>query len=89
MANEHLNLATSQPLAARLVSAVQGLNQARSRFDELKPIMDSVSLGGDWTAFEVEFGVPGGEGEAVYNIVAGALGVLHEFSISTCIGRLG
>lgn len=64
---------TGQRLGAQLRSAVDQLNNATGQLARLKATMDTMTDGKDFATLESQVGLQSGDGEAVYNLVAGVV----------------
>jgi hypothetical protein len=79
--------------ALALHQFLQILTQATGRAEALDRIQGSVSLGGDYTAFNALFGLPAptpGSEDAEYNLVVGAIGQFaNSGPIRSLLERMG
>lgn len=66
----------TKPIGSKLNYAVGLLILARQEFKILKEVFDSAASGGTWTGVESEIG-NAGDGQTVYNIIAGTLSDLN------------
>lgn len=67
------NVQATQPHAGMLVSFVTVLRHALDQGTKLKSIMDHMTDGVSYAKIEELFGLQAGEGEVVYNLVAGSV----------------
>jgi hypothetical protein len=68
---------SGKPLGRLLNSIVVGVLDNRYHLAKLKSAMDSMASGSTFEVIESELGVDTGQGETVYNIVAGMLAQLN------------
>lgn len=89
MANQHIEINQGMRLGSKLFSFVSSLRAVHDNGMSLKDIADQVAAGGDWEAFQSEFGIPAGQGDVVYNLLLGAVGALDNTAIIQFLDRLG
>ena len=77
------------PHGDNLLTAVAQLREARDRLDHAKAVMETCISTGDYSRVETVFGVEAGQGETVYNLVAGVCTDVAGFNISATIARMG
>jgi hypothetical protein len=79
--------------AADLVRFKELYRQTLDLGEKLKDIMDHNTDGSSYTGIETKFGLPAGNGDEVYNLVAGTLAALKGTAQSSdgiaLIGRVG
>jgi hypothetical protein len=77
MAANYIPVSTSGlRLAGSLLSAASQLASTREALVLLKATMDQMVDAGSYLVIEQQFGLPGGMGQATYNLVAGAAAAL-------------
>lgn len=91
MAVDHISIDQTKRLGARLRRLV---DKQRGELDEmiaLKAIMDECVDGTDYTEIAVRFGIGSttAEGQAVYNLLTGALAAINVFATQTLLARCG
>jgi hypothetical protein len=62
---------TGQRLGQQLRTAVDQLQAARQALQKLKATMDTQINGSDYSMIEAQFGLQAGQGQTLYNLVAG------------------
>ena len=72
MAAQHLEPTTQTRLASTLQQMVADANRLVPEIILIKYLMDNMIAGSDYTQLETRFGLPTGQGQTVYNLVAGA-----------------
>ena len=81
----------SNSVAQLVAEFVDYAQEARSRGDRLKGILDSMALdtgsGPTWDQIETELGLQPGQGETVYNIITAAMSALDGFGV-TSVARM-
>lgn len=90
MANTHINVGRppnghEQSLRRevdRLWACAEGISQ-------IKRIMEEAAASPDWSGVEELFGIPEGEGETVYNLIAGTNTALQDSAVQQLLVRLG
>ena len=80
---------TNQRLGADLRRAIDTLRSVRDQLVRLNDLMVAQVSGTDYSEIEMEFGVPTGEGQTVYNLVAGASSALAVSAITQALDWLG
>lgn len=79
--------------AENVGAALRLIREARDRLEYAQSVMeaciDSSASPADFAVLEQTFGVPDGEGETVYNLLAGTNSDLHTFNVNAAIARLG
>jgi hypothetical protein len=82
MASNYINISTSGLRHANaLLSAVNNLAAVREQIRLLKESMDAmVGDTGSYLVIEQQMGLPGGSGQAAYNLVAGSAAALTSSS---------
>lgn len=74
----------------RLLTAVAQLREAQDALEHSKAVMEAAIDSGDYAEVETLFGVQeAGEGQTLYNLVAGVVTDMAGFNISATIARLG
>lgn len=91
MAYEHIKItASAGPHASELNNAVTQLEAARDTFRRLKEQMEAMIDGVDYTRIETLFGLEAGNGQTVYNLVAGTVSTFtDDADLVQTIKRLG
>jgi hypothetical protein len=89
MAVTYIKVDLSKRLGADLRQTVVYGEQFDERLHRLKDVMDTMIDGTDYSRLETEFGVPTGQGETVYNLVAGAATDTAGANITQLLNRLG
>lgn len=75
--------------SGNVVTALDNLRNARDRLDYAKAVMETCIDGTDYSTLETLFGVPTGQGETFYNLIAGVVSDLSGFNSSATIARIG
>jgi hypothetical protein len=89
MAVTYIKVDISKRLGADLRQAVVHGAEFDERLHRLKDVMDTMIDGTDYSRLETEFGVATGQGETVYNLVAGAATDTAGVNITQLLNRLG
>jgi hypothetical protein len=89
MAVTYIKVDVSKRLGADLRQTVVHGAEFDERLHRLKDVMDTMIDGTDYTRLETEFGVATGQGETVYNLVAGAATDTAAANITQLLNRLG
>jgi hypothetical protein len=71
VATTFIPINTGQRLGQQLRNAVDQLQAAKQALAKLKAIMDTQVNGGDYSMVEAQFGLQAGQGQTLYNLVAG------------------
>lgn len=87
--SDRIRIGTSTTSANNLRSAIASLRAARDRIEYCKEIMDECIDGVDYSDLETEFGLSAGDGEAVYNLTAGAKANVDDSASQQFISRIG
>ena len=88
MAITRIELTTTDQ-SGNVAIALDNLRNARDRLDYAKAVMEACIDGTDYSTLEALFGVPAGEGETFYNLIAGVVSDLSGFNTSATIARIG
>ncbi len=80
---------STQKYAGDLISAIGSLRSAWNSIKRIKEIMDHNTDGADFAPVATLFGLPTGNGDEVYNLVAGALASLDDADPQALISRVG
>jgi hypothetical protein len=72
-----------------VTQALRLLRDARDRLNYAKAVMETTIDGTDYSALETLFGVPGGQGETYYNLLAGTVGDLNGYNTTATIAQVG
>lgn len=90
MAKNFIGLPTgANRLSNSLLGACNTLAMGRDQIRLLKEAMDQMIDGSDYTMLETAFGLSTGNGQTVYNLVAGTLADLNaDVSLSSLISYL-
>lgn len=72
MAAQHIEPTTQTRLASTLQAMVADANRLAPEIILIKYLMDNMVAGSDYSQLETRFGLPTGQGQTVYNLVAGA-----------------
>ena len=67
---------TTQKFAGDFINAIASLRSTIDQLEKMKGLMDHMTNGVLFTDIEVQFGLPTGQGQTVYNLVSGALGAM-------------
>ena len=90
MANTHINIGRSDDgLKSQARRGIDRLWETVEGFERLKRIMDEAAAPPDWTGVESLLGLSAGEGETVYNLIAGVNAVLQGSAVQQLVRRLG
>jgi hypothetical protein len=89
MAVTYIKVDISKRLGADLRQTVVYGGQFDERLHRLKDVMDTMIDGTDYSRLETEFGLAVGQGETVYNLVAGAATDTAGANITQLLNRLG
>jgi hypothetical protein len=89
MAANHIQVNQDARLGQRLRNQVDSIQAARNAIADLKQIADALIDGGDYSAFEVAFGVPTGKGETTYNLIFNADSALSASNVNQFVTWLG
>jgi hypothetical protein len=89
MAVTYIKVDVSKRLGADLRQTVVHGEQFDERLHRLKDVMDTMIDGTDYSRIETEFGLAVGQGETVYNLVAGAAAGTAAADIHQLLVRLG
>jgi hypothetical protein len=74
---------------ANVLSAVGSLRDARDRIAHAKAVMETCIDGSNYTRLEELFGVEAGQGQTLYNLLAGVNTDMAGFNIAATIARIG
>lgn len=90
MANNYIAIGSGNNRhAATLLGSVNNLAAVKDVLEMLKHDMDNMVDGTDYSVLEAAFGVPGGKGQTVYNLVAGTVAALQGSSdLTNLLGYL-
>lgn len=80
---------TRTPHGDSLLTAVAQVREARDRFDHAKAVMETCIDNGDYSKLEQVFGLETGQGETLYNLIAGVVTDMAGFNMSATIARIG
>jgi hypothetical protein len=92
MPNNFIQIQPGSQLGTITQGAASDLLTARDRLRQIKAVMEAMIAPGtpsDFSQVEAKFGVIQGQGETLYNLVAGATTQLNGFDITALIDRLG
>ena len=89
MAIDHIAIDTAQRLGLALRNELDRLALARRNITHLKAVMDHMTDGSDYAAIATKFGAGVGEGQALYNLVAGAVDDLATADMNSLLERVG
>ena len=89
MATTYIPVNTGQRLGADLRRVVDLLRDVRDRLERLKNIMDTQVDGVDYTLIASQFGLPAGDGQLVYNLLAGSFAAVDVAAVNLLINRVG
>lgn len=89
MPTNFLQVNTSTRLGADLRRAVDQLRDVRDRLERLKNVLDTQVDGVNYSLVESQFGLQAGEGQTVYNLVAGAFTAVDAAAVQQLINRVG
>lgn len=89
MAATFVPIDTTKRLGSNLRRAVDVLRDALDQLNKVKNIMDTQVDGTDYSVVEAQFGLPAGNGAAVYSLVTGALTAIDVAAVRKSLDRLG
>jgi uncharacterized protein YecE (DUF72 family) len=89
MAVTYIKVDVSKRLGADLRQTVVHGAEFDERLHRLKEVMDTMIDGTDYSRIETEFGLVAGQGQTVYNLVAGAAAGTAATDIHQLLVRLG
>lgn len=90
MATNWIPINTNQRLGADLRRTIDSLRGTIDQVRRLKDIMDQqISNGSDYSEIDTQFGTPTGEGQTVYNLIAGLLAALLVNNVTQPLDWLG
>lgn len=90
MANTHIPVGpNADRLGNRLRQEVDRAWALSEGIQQLKLIMDEAAAPPDWTGVEALLGLDPGQGETVYNLLAGTNTALQSSDVQQFIRRLG
>jgi len=89
MATDYIGLDESKRHSQALRQLVNYQTESLERLRSCKAVLDEMIDGSDYSEIETELGLSAGEGEIVYNLIAGALAVVDVYAVQTVIARLG
>jgi hypothetical protein len=89
MAVTYIKVDVSKRLGADLRQTVVHGAEFDERLHRLKEVMETMIDGTDYSRIETEFGLVTGQGETVYNLVAGAATDTAAANIHQLLVRLG
>lgn len=78
MAKDFVKIDTSTTTAIHASALKTSVRQMRDAYDKaiyLKQVMEHMIDGSDYSDVELYFGLPAGQGQAVYNLLAGAVSI--------------
>lgn len=84
-----LNNGTNTENGDKMANAIARLEQARQDMEELLGITLKCINGSDYTDVDAEFGMSAGNGQTLYNLLAGAVSHLNNSAISELTDRVG
>ncbi len=88
MATTRIELSATDQ-SANIDTALINLRNARDRLNYAKAVMETCIDSGDYSLVEEIFGVPTGQGETFYNLLAGLVSDLAGFNTTATIARIG
>jgi hypothetical protein len=84
---------TQTEQAQNLAVALRQIREARDRLgyavEVANACIDTATTPANYTMLEEVFGVPAGQGQTVYNLIAGAQNKIDAPDIKTAIARMG
>ncbi len=89
MAVTYIKVDISKRLGADLRQTVVHGAEFDERLNRLKDVMETMIDGTDYSRIETEFGLTAGQGQTVYNLVAGAVTDTAAANIHQLLVRLG
>lgn len=89
MAFTHIALESPPRLGHKLRLAIEGGRTFLDALASLKAVMDTCVDGAIYTEIEVQFGLPVGQGQAAYNLTAGALAAVDVAAVKDFLNRIG
>jgi hypothetical protein len=78
-----------QKFANELILGIRDLRRSWDRMKAIKEIMDHNTDGSDFASVATLFGLPTGNGDEVYNLVAGTLASLDDADPQALLSRVG
>ena len=89
MAIDHIQIDTTQRLGLALRNDLDRLSLARRGLAHLKAVMEHMTDGADYATIATKFGAGVGNGEALYNLLAGAADDLATSDMNALLERVG
>ena len=89
MANTHIAVDQSIRLGQQLRRCVDMTREVIDLHEKLKDVADQAADAPVWTGVEDALGVPTGDGETVYNLLAGSLAAINVAAVNNFLDRLG
>jgi hypothetical protein len=89
MADNFIPLDITKRLGNQLRTVIDTLRAALDGLEKHTETMTQQTDGTIWTTVEQEYGVPAGEGEAVYNLVSGAQAAVNVPAVQQLLSYMG
>ena len=90
MANTHINIGRSPDgLKSLFRRDIDRLWDTVQALEKVKVILDEAAAPPDWTGVEALLGLEPGQGETVYNLIAGTNAALQGSDVQQLVRRLG
>ena len=89
MAQDFITVDKTKNMGADLLNAKETLRNVTDRLQWLKDTMDHNIDASDYTDVEALFGIPVGDGQTVYNVVATAVSQLGHADVLALFSRVG
>ena len=89
MATTYITITDGSRLGNQARNAVTTIQSARKQIVDLKAIMETQIDNGSYTLLEQQFGLQAGQGETLYNLIAGVNTDMSTFNVGALIARLG
>ena len=80
---------TTARLGNELRRTIDLLRELRDRLEKLRFVLDTQVDGANYSMVESQFGLQAGDGQLVYNLVAGAYAAVDTVSVQQLINRVG
>ena len=89
MAKDFITVDTTKNMGADLVNAKESLRNVTDRLQWLKDTMDHNVDASDYTDVEALFGIPTGNGQTAYNMLATTVSQLGHADVLALFSRVG
>ena len=86
---DYINISSDTRHGAAVRQAVNYTQETAERLTQLKALFDEMVDGADYSVIETQLGLEAGQGEIVYNLVAGAKGAMDVSAVTQFLARLG